>query len=236
MKYLQPVLALLILLILNPKGINAQECDYFIPFRENTGMELQTFNMRDRLQGSQQMTITRVESTAEQLTAFIHTKTFDRRNKLEHEGDYSITCSGNQMSIDIQSLMDPAMMEEFEEMDLTVEGEDLILPAKLSEGQSLPDAAMTITVANAGMTLMEMNMKITNRKVEGKEQITVPAGSYDCYKISYETHTESRAAGMPFRNTIKTIEYHAPNVGVVRTELYDSKDRPQGYTVLSKVF
>ncbi len=236
MKSFQTILALFFLLILNPAGLHSQQCDYFIPLRENTGMEFQTFNMRDRLQGSQEMTVTRVESDGEEVTAIIRTKIFDRRNNMEHEGEYSVTCSGNQMSIDIESMMDPTMMEEFQKMDLTIEGQDLIIPAQLSEGQTLPDAAMTMTVSNAGMTLMEMNMKITNRKVEGREQITVPAGEYDCYKISYETHTESRAAGMPFSNTIKTIEYHAPNVGVVRTEMFDQKGRPQGYTVLSKVF
>ncbi len=236
MKSFQTILTLFILLIMNMAGLHAQQCDYFIPLRENTGMEFQTFNARDRLQGSQEMTITRVESDAEQVTAIIRTKIFDRRDNMEHEGEYSVLCSGNQMSIDIESMMDPAMMEEFQEMDLSIEGQDLIIPADLSEGQTLPDAAMTITVANGGMTLMEMNMKITDRKVVGKEQITVPAGEYDCYKVSYQTTTESKAAGIPFKNSMKTVEYYAPNVGVVRTEMFDAKDRLQGYTVLSRVF
>lgn len=227
-------LILSIILLLSAPLTRAQ-CDYFLPFRENTGMELQSFNSRDRLQGTQQVMIREVQSSSGQTVATIHTKSFDQRNRLQFEGDYTITCTGDEMIIDIQSMMNPASMEQFKDMELTFEGKHLVMPAVMTVGQSLPEAEMQMTASSNGMTFTQMNMKILNRKVEGRENVTVPAGTFECYKIVYDTQSETRVATVPIRANFKTVEYHAPNIGVVRSEIYDGRGRLSSYTVLSKI-
>ena len=77
---------------------------------------------------------------------------------------------------------------------------------------------------------MSMDMDITNRKVEGKESVTTPAGTFECYKISYDMFSKMSIMKMNFKN----IEYLSENSGVVRTESYRSNGSLMSYTVLTK--
>ena len=42
------------------------------------------------------------------------------------------------------------------------------------------------------MASMDMSIKIYNRKVEAKEDITTPAGNFSCYKISYDMESSTK--------------------------------------------
>lgn len=55
-----------------------------------------------------------------------------------------------------------------------------------------------------------MKITIYNRKVEGKDSITTTAGTFDCYKISYDIKVESSLAmgmNLPAFNS-KAIDYN----------------------------
>lgn len=214
----------------------ANDCDFYIPFKVNNGIEYQSFNHRDRLQGSQKVTVLKVEENAGEMIATMQSESFDQRNRELFQSEFMVKCKGNQIMIDIQSLLDPNMMQGFQGMEMEIESSDIILPGKLTVGQTLPEAEMKMKVFTSGMAISDITLSMANRTVDGMESITVPAGTFECYKISYDLLTETRSMGIPMRIKAKVIEYHAPNQGVVRTENYDDRDRLQGYTVLSKVF
>ena len=76
---------------------------------------------------------------------------------------------------------------------------------------------------------MNMNIKILNRKVEASESVNTLAGTFDCYKITYDMEMKSI-----INITTKGAEWIAKGVGVVKTEQYDKKGNLTGYTLLSK--
>jgi hypothetical protein len=80
-----------------------------------------------------------------------------------------------------------------------------------------------------------LSMTVTNRKVEAKETITVPAGTFECYKITGNTHMETATFGLKVPIEMKTIEYFAPGVGLVKSITYNKNDKLQGSTALSKI-
>lgn len=77
---------------------------------------------------------------------------------------------------------------------------------------------------------MEMNMRIFDRKVEGTESVTTPAGTFNCFKLSQSVEMK-----MMFSVSAKSIEFYSKEFGMVRSESYDSKGKLTGYTVLSKM-
>ena len=81
----------------------------------------------------------------------------------------------------------------------------LIYPGKLSVGQTLADGQMEADMGNKGSTTMTMNMTMSNRKVESKDAITTPAGTFDAYKITSDTNFENRMMGIPIRMTMHTV-------------------------------
>ena len=70
---------------------------------------------------------------------------------------------------------------------------------------------------------------ITHRKIEGKETITTPAGSFECIKIS---------STIKIKNIIgyemQSIEWISKGNGVIRTESYRG-DKMKGYSLLTKL-
>jgi hypothetical protein len=235
MKLFQKTGLMLIFSMFITLGVFGQDCNFYIPLEVEAGMEYQNYDRRDRLQGTQRVTVLAVNESGGEVTATLHAKSLDDRDRLLHEGEYDVVCKGDELLLDIQSLVDQNMVEGFGEMDLRIEGSELVIPSNLSVGQTLPDAEMTMVVENNGMSFATVTLNITNRKVEGREEITVPAGTFEVYKVSYETHTETRAMGVPIRVNTRTVEYYSPEVGMVRSEHFNRRDRLQGYTVLSKI-
>jgi hypothetical protein len=66
--------------------------------------------------------------------------------------------------------------------------------------------------------------------VDAIEDVTTPAGTFNCVKISYDIETKTfmtmRASG---------IEWYAKDVGVVRSESYNGKGKLTGYSVLNDI-
>lgn len=215
---------------------NAQNCDFYVPLVENRGMQLQSFNQRDRLQHTQEVRVQKVETDGNRLIATMQSTLFDQRGREQHQGSFQVICSGNQLMIDVQSLLDPNVLEGFQGMEVQMEGNEIVLPSNLAVGQTLPDAELTMEVITGGVTFATVRFTISERKVEARETIQVPAGEFDSYKVSYATHMETRTMGIPIRASGRVVEYHAPGIGAVRTETYDSRDRLQGYTVISEIY
>lgn len=214
----------------------AQDCNLFIPLIENKGMQYQSFNRRDRLEGTQDVMIKTVTRHGDHTEALISTKYYDSRERFQHEAEYTIRCKGDELIIDIQSMLDQAMLAGFKDMEITMTTVDISLPSRMEPGDLLPEARVEMTVRSAGTTISEITFITRNRKVEAIETITTPAGTFECYKISYEAFTETRTMGIPFRVTAKGFEYYAQGIGNVRSEFYDDRDRLQSYQVLSRLY
>lgn len=228
-------IALFLLVIIGSISVMGQNCEYYMPFQLNKGMQYQSFSAKDKLTGSNEVIVKKIDNEDGFIVATMMSKAMDQKGKLVSEGEYSIKCNGSTIMIDMKSMINPQSMAGFEGMDVVIEGSDMELPNALVVGSTLPDARMKMTVMNNGITITEMIIEITARKVESKETITVPAGTYDCYKITYDTYVETKTMGIPIRVKGKAVEYFAKGIGSVKTETFDDKGRSQGYTVLSKI-
>jgi hypothetical protein len=75
-----------------------------------------------------------------------------------------------------------------------------------------------------------MTTTVYNRKVEAIEEVTTKAGTFQCYKITYDVLTD---AMMDIQTS--GIEWIARDVGAVRTESYSKNGKLTGYTELVKM-
>ncbi len=104
-------------------------------------------------------------------------------------------------------------MEQFKEMDYEITGTNLDWPNDLSVGQTLPDSNMNMKISMGGMN-MNMVLTVKDRKVTGKEKITTPAGTFDCFVIAYDTNVEMM--GTSHKSSSK--QWIAEGVGLVKQE------------------
>jgi hypothetical protein len=76
----------------------------------------------------------------------------------------------------------------------------------------------------------------TIQKVEAIENITTPASTFECYKITFETSGEMISAlGSKMGKEMNTsgIVWYAKGVGMVKSETYDADRKSMGYSVLT---
>src|SRR5690606_23634060 len=101
-------------------------------------------------------------------------------------------------------------------MEMDISGTDIEIPNNLSVGQELNDAHVSMKVSMAVMK-METLVNMINRKVEKKESVTTPAGTFDCYVIYSDNETIIMKKSHIFPSRVWLTE----GVGMVKQESYN---------------
>ncbi|WP_299487808.1 hypothetical protein [uncultured Allomuricauda sp.] len=152
---------------------------------------------------------------------------FDKNDTPFGNSTYGMKCEEDGVSIDFKSLMNGMMTERFDNMEMDITGNNIYIPNDLSVGQTLPDAEMEMTITGTPIA-MKSFMRMYNRKVESKESITTPAGTFECFVISYDTDMK-----MGIKTTGKTKQWLAENIGMVKTEDYNKKGKLRSMSLLT---
>ena len=122
-------------------------------------------------------------------------------------------------------------MAAYQGMDVKVSSSNISIPSNPTEGQVLGDGYVSADISNEGIHMMTLTVNIKNRKVEAKEKITTPAGTFDAIKISYDLEMRM---GLLFK--FKGKQWFVKNTGIVRTELWNSKgSKIKSYEELTKI-
>jgi hypothetical protein len=141
---------------------------------------------------------------------------------------YSYKCDGKSIYFDLATMM----RQTAEKQQATFEASMIEYPIAVTAGQTLPEASGTMRIAKDGGK-MTMKYHYKDRKVEGKEAVKTPAGSWNCYKITTRVEVELDIPGMnektkkmmeSMTNKMKTtsITWFAPDFGVVKMEMYQN--------------
>ena len=210
-------------------ALHAQsDCSMFYPFKEGVKLEYTYYDKKGKLESKSQSVIKTVKALPNGVEAVITNTIFDKKDKEQFAGEYLIRCEGGVVKMDASTMLNPAMQQSFSNMEVSIEGEDLTIPKKLTEGQELPDASTNIKAGTGGINIVNMTVNITDRRVLGKESVTTPAGTFDCYKVTQTTDVK-----MMLGKEFSSIEYYAEGIGVVRSETYDKKGNLDGYMELT---
>lgn len=210
-----------------PITLQAQDCNTFYRFVEDATYEYGFFDAKDKAEGRQLYRVSNVTETTDGLSAEVTTKFIpEKKNQDTFETNSKVLCQNGTLQMDFSMNM-PQLTSQFSSMEVTMEGDPLTLPAKLTAGESLPDATTKIKTGMNGMNLMSMTLSVTDRKVEGKETITTPAGTFECYKITQTTNIKTIVG-----KTYQSVEYFAEGVGLVQSETYDKKGKLESKQVL----
>ncbi len=207
----------------------AQDCSAFFPFEKGASMEYTFYDAKGKVTSTSNQKIVIVDDAgAEGLTAQVEAVMSDKNGKEQSKGNYKVTCKDNTIFMDITAMM-PQMSQSLSSLEVQMNGDQVQLPSKMSAGQALPDAHLEIKAGSGGVNLMKITIDITERKVEGKESVTTPTGTYEAFKISYLTTTKTLLS-----KSFKTISWYAPKVGMVKQETYDKKGNLENSMVLTK--
>jgi len=209
-------------------GMSAQDCPMYYPDQENTQMEYKQYDKKGGLTGSSIQKITSIKKTADATVAEISSESFDAKGKSLGSAQLTARCEAGIYYIDMKNYMNQQSTEGYDDMEMTVEGGNLEMPWDMKAGDLLKDGNLSMSFSSGGMTVMNMTIAITNRKVDAVENVTTPAGTFECYKISYDIATK-----MMFNMKMKGVEWYARNVGMVKSESYSTDGKLMGSNVLT---
>jgi hypothetical protein len=209
-------------------GLFAQDCQLYYPSQENAQLGYNQYDKKGNLSGSSLQKITSLKTTATSTEALISAESFDAKGKSLGTVELTARCESGVYYIDMKNYMGASTTEAYKDMEMKVEGGNLEMPLNLNAGDILKDGNLKVAFSSGGMTVLNMTVSITNRKVAATETITTPAGTFECYKITYDIATK-----MMINVKMKGAEWYAKKVGMVKSESYSTDGKLMASSVLS---
>lgn len=228
MKNLLKGLALIFILTIPFKSWAQSDCNPYFLLEEGRKWTSANYNDKDKYQGKQSYEVLSLSEADGKLIANVMLISYDKKDKVVMEKEVEFTCKDGVLELDMSKYIPEETMEGFKNMDVEMEFKAITIPENLEAGQYLEDGGITISIE--GPMPIRMEIKIQDRKVMAKENIQVPAGNYEAWKINAIVKLDA----MITRET-KNVEWIAENVGVVRSEQYDKNGKLIGYSVLTEI-
>lgn len=219
-----------LLLLLFPVLLNGQSCDYYFNLDKGNKLIYHQLDKKDKLSSIMEYEFTSLEQGNDRSKAVMKTVVKDEKDELITEAEMELVCEDGIFYIDMKSYMSPEMMETYKDMDITMTGDKLGFPENMNTGDNLEDGTLNMLIKSSGIKIADVTITVSDRKVEAREDVTLPAGTFNCYKISSTTTTD-----MMFEIETRSVEWISPEIGLVKSVSYDKKDRKSGSTVLQEV-
>lgn len=221
------------LLLWAAMAATAQDCKNFYYMTDNAVVEMSIYNDKEELMGKQVYKIAEVEKKGSDLVSTFTTSFLDKDGKEVSTSQGKFKCNGVTIGLDMKMNIPGAPAGN---MSAKMKSSDAYLsyPTTLRVGQFLADGAFHMESEVNGMPMV-LDLKISERKVEAKESITTTAGTWDCFKISYNIEMKASVMGAGIPMELKATEWFAPGFGMVKTMSYNKNGKLMGSTLITKL-
>lgn len=209
------------------------DCSKIAFFKEGTSTTMTSYNDDGKVTSTTKTLYQKVTKTSAGASVMAHQENYDKKGKLSTTSDFNIKCENGTLVFDMKMMMPQQQAEAYKDMEMTMEGTNVEYPSQLVVGNSLKDADIKFSFKTKDGMVMPMsnfNIKVTNRKVEAKESVTTPAGTFECYKISELVETKTM-----FTIKAKSVVWFSEEVGNVKTESYKENGKFLGKTELTEI-
>ncbi|SET42731.1 TapB family protein [Hymenobacter actinosclerus] len=159
-------------------------------------------------------------------TVLLKSGAYDTKGRLLYLRDLTFRCRQDTAFTDGLDQLKPAQLSSFQDRILTYSPTPLAWPNQPTIGSELPGGGVSVDVRSSAVHIAQVYSHVGKRRVTGRQTVTTPAGTFECYKVEGELETATVArADLKLATTVRIVEYYAPTVGLVKSELYDKKGR-----------
>jgi hypothetical protein len=197
--------------------LKAQECVFYYPETKGAELVYKSFDKKGKLSATTSQKVTEYSKTANGAEATIHVKSSDDKGKNISESDLHVKCEAGTFYFDMEGYLNQQALKGMEGMEIKMEHDNLQMPSNMKVGDKLKDGWIKLTVTAGGMTVMTMEITISNRLVEKKESITTEAGTFECLKIN-----QTVTSKVPMKIESKSSEWLSKGTGLIKSESYSS--------------
>lgn len=212
--------AFLFLLLFMPWSLFSQECSFYYPQMEGSELIYQQYDKKEAKNGSSSHKVIQYKQNSDRSEATILFKTYDKNDKPVSESMLEVKCEAGIFYVDMEGYINQQMVSAYEDMEVKVVTDNLELPGNLSPGDVLKEGSVKMEISSSGLRIMTLQLTITDRLVESKENITTPAGTFECFKIN-----QSIVTTRPVGTTMKGTEWLCPGTGMIKSESYNGSGK-----------
>ena len=175
------LITLTILLVAFLMGQAQDNCSTFYPMTEGASFSYNIYDKKDKISGTTEYEVINVDNSGGNTVATLSVKVGGAKPKEQMELEYDVTCTGDGISIDFNSMISPQLQTQMNQMNAEVDisGVNVVIPNELTVGQNLDDAEIIMAMSMSGIK-MNTEVRTTDRKVVAKESVSTPAGTFDC--------------------------------------------------------
>lgn len=195
------------LLMAGAFAASAQDCTLFFPQKEGTKLTYTNYSKPGKVDSYLTYLIKNKNSDQSRIT--IEAENLNAKGKSELKYEFDAWCEDGSFYIDMRNMISSMQVKDIE--GFKIETNDLHFPSTMKEGQQLKDASMKMSMQ--GPISMAMSVSITNRNVEAVEDISTPAGTFKCCKIS--SVVKSDMGFIKVENQV--TEWYSENIGMVKS-------------------
>jgi hypothetical protein len=212
---MKPIIVLL-LLMLGGNLAFSQNCNFYY-LQDGKTAEITFYSKKGDESGKSVYAVTSASKTGNVATSTVASEVFSKKGKSVAKAVNNIKCENGMLMVDMKAFISP---EQAEQIKADAKATDVYLayPASMKVGDALPDGTMNLDIQQNNGMKSNVDVKITNRKVEGQESVTTPAGTWNCFKITYHSAVRIALMGIGIPVKADITEWFAPNFGVVKTE------------------
>lgn len=225
-----------VLLSLAGSTLFAQNCESYWYLTNNAEVQMTIYNAKGKENGKQTWRVSNVRPIVGGFAATVNSSFTNENGKEIAKGSGTYQCVDGMLQSDIRMTMPQQEQAQAQPTaEVTMEPVYVEYPYTMSEGQALKDAVFDMDMKMNNGLNSKVSMKQTNRKVEGKEQVTSPAGTWEAYKITSESYYRMNMGGIGIPMTMKVTEWFVPGFGIVKTENYNKNGKLMGSTLLTSL-
>jgi len=177
------------------------------------------------------------KKTVATTTVLLKSGLYDVKNHLTHQQDLTFRCSRDTSFTDGMTQFAPESLKSFRDRIFEYAPLNIAWPNHPTVGSTLPGGGSQVQVRSSAVDLAKVTALVRKRRiVSGPEPVKTPAGTFQCYKVESERESMTKArADVAFSTVVRVVDYYAPAVGVVKTEIYGKNGKLDETLTLSAI-
>jgi len=190
----------------------------FFPAKEGLVQVYANKNAKGKIQSQTRQTITKVTGSGSNMTIAYESEVLNAKGKSSDPAlvlDYEVEIKNGAVVLDLKSLLGASSLTG---INIEAEGEPMVLPANLKEGDAIEDCDVSVQIG-----FIKTTAAMTDGKCEAIEDVTTEAGTFQCWKITQTVN----AKVMGIKSNGSQTTWYAKGVGQVKSETYDKKGKLQ---------
>jgi len=201
----------------------SQHCVPYFPLKRYAKIEYQHFDANNRLILSESLKVIQKEEDSSGEFVKVERESFNSKGTSLGTNYFLSGCQNGAFFIQMKSRLDMKALNSFKNsfknMNINLSEDKIIFPDTFYPGERLNDATLKIKISSKTITSLRLSIKVYNRKVIGFDKIEVSSGTYKCVKITSDIQMM-----VPVSIILHTVEWYAPNIGLVKSNVYTQKN------------